>query len=63
MGSSIKTQVAGRELSLSNLNKVFWPQEGYTKSELIQYYVEVAPYIMEHLKDRPLARSYTIRST
>lgn len=54
MGSSIKTQVAGRELSLSNLNKVFWPEQGFTKSELIQYYVEVAPYIMEHLRDRPL---------
>lgn len=46
--------VAGRSLSLSNLNKVLWPQEGYTKGELIQYYLEVAPYILAHLQQRPM---------
>ncbi len=44
----------GRELRLSNLNKVFWPEEGYTKGDLIAYYFNVAELILPHLRDRPL---------
>ncbi|MBM7868504.1 non-homologous end-joining DNA ligase [Heliomicrobium gestii] len=39
---------------LSNLDKVFWPQQGYTKADLIEYYVKIAPYLLPHLKDYPL---------
>lgn len=39
---------------LTNLNKVLWPRDAYTKADLIKYYVEIAPYIMEHLRERPL---------
>lgn len=39
---------------LTNLNKVLWPRDTYTKGDLIKYYVEIAPYIMEHLRERPL---------
>jgi bifunctional non-homologous end joining protein LigD len=44
----------GRELRLSNLDKVFWPDEGYTKGDLIAYYFNVAELIVPHLRDRPL---------
>jgi bifunctional non-homologous end joining protein LigD len=44
----------GRELRLSNLNKLFWPDEGYTKGDLIAYYYNVAELILPHLRDRPL---------
>ena len=47
-------EVEGRELRLSNLDKVFWPEEGYTKGDLLAYYLNVAPLILPHLSDRPL---------
>jgi bifunctional non-homologous end joining protein LigD len=43
-----------RELRLSNLDKVFWPDEGYTKGDLVAYYYNVAELILPHLRDRPL---------
>ena len=42
------------ELPLSNLDKVFWPEEGYTKGDLIAYYREIAPWLLRFLEDRPL---------
>src|SRR5207249_4660419 len=41
-------------VELSNLDKVFWPDEGLTKGDLIDYYRAVAPAILPHLRDRPL---------
>ena len=41
-------------VELSNLDKVFWPDEGLTKGDLIDYYRTVAPAILPHLRDRPL---------
>jgi bifunctional non-homologous end joining protein LigD len=41
--------------ALTNLNKVYWPEDDYTKGDLIGYYREVAPFILPHLKDRPLS--------
>jgi len=46
--------VAGRLLELSNLDKVLWPEEGYTKGDLIHYLLAVAPYLLPHLEERPL---------
>ena len=43
----------GRELKLSNLDKVFFPVEGITKGDLIEYYREVAPVVIPHLRERP----------
>jgi bifunctional non-homologous end joining protein LigD len=43
----------GRELKLSNLDKVFFPVEGITKGDLIEYYRGVAPVLVPHLEDRP----------
>jgi bifunctional non-homologous end joining protein LigD len=42
-----------RELKLSNLDKVFWPDEGITKGDLLDYYRNVAPVLVPHLKGRP----------
>jgi bifunctional non-homologous end joining protein LigD len=42
-----------RTLTLSNLDKVFWPDEGITKGDLIAYYREIAPVLVPHLKWRP----------
>ena len=38
----------------TNLTKVFWPAEGYTKGDLVAYYKAVAPWLLAYLKDRPL---------
>jgi bifunctional non-homologous end joining protein LigD len=47
--------VAGKkEVAFSNLTKVFWPEEGYTKGELIDYYREMAPWLMPYLYNRPV---------
>ena len=46
-------EISGRRLELTNLDKVFWPDEGYTKGDLIDYYRSVAPVILPHLRDRP----------
>lgn len=40
-------------LKLTNLNKIFWPKEKYTKGDLINYYREIAPFILPHLINRP----------
>jgi bifunctional non-homologous end joining protein LigD len=50
----VSARVGSRTLSLSNLAKVLWPRDGYTKGDLISYYENVAPYALAHLKDRPL---------
>lgn len=45
--------VNGHELKFTNLSKVFWPKVGYTKRDLLNYYYQVAEYILPYLKDRP----------
>ena len=42
-----------RTLKLSNLDKLFWPEDGITKGELLAYYREIAPAILPHLRERP----------
>jgi bifunctional non-homologous end joining protein LigD len=42
-----------RLLQLSNLDKLFWPEEGITKGDLLSYYREIAPALLPHLRDRP----------
>ena len=46
--------VNGKKLAVSNLNKVLYPKAGFTKGQVIDYYVHVAPVLLPHLKDRPL---------
>jgi len=46
--------VEGKELSVSNLNKVLYPKVGFTKGQVIDYYIRIAPVLLPHLQDRPL---------
>jgi bifunctional non-homologous end joining protein LigD len=46
--------VEEKTVSLSNLDKVFWPEEGYTKGDLIEYHRQVAEWMLPYLQDRPL---------
>jgi len=52
----LKTQltVKGRTLSVSNLDKVLYPKTGFTKGQVIDYYIKVSPALLPHLKDRPI---------
>ncbi len=43
-----------RELAFSNLDKVFWPDAGYTKGDLVAYYQAIAPWMLPYLRDRPV---------
>jgi bifunctional non-homologous end joining protein LigD len=47
-------RVAGRDVNLTNLDKVMYPEIGFTKGQVIDYYTRVARYILPHLKDRPI---------
>jgi bifunctional non-homologous end joining protein LigD len=50
----ITIEASGREVRLTNLEKVFWPEAGITKGDLIQYYAEIAPALLPHLVDRAM---------
>ncbi len=54
MAADTQVNVDGKQVALSNLDKILWPEEGYTKGDLIDYYAKIAPYILPHLQDRPL---------
>jgi bifunctional non-homologous end joining protein LigD len=45
--------VSGKRVKCTNLTKVYWPGEGYTKADLIDYYLRISKYILPYLKDRP----------
>ena len=53
-GAAWRLLVDGRELRLSNLDKVYWPRDQLTKRDLLGYYWNVAPLLLPHLEDRPL---------
>ncbi|GAA2857634.1 non-homologous end-joining DNA ligase [Nonomuraea rubra] len=50
----VPVKVDGRELTLSNLDKVLYPDYGFTKAEVIDYYSRIAPVLLPHLRGRPL---------
>jgi len=52
--SHIELEVNGRLVKLTNLDKLFWPKLGLTKRDLIQYYINIAPALLPHLKDRAM---------
>jgi bifunctional non-homologous end joining protein LigD len=54
LADEMVVKVGGESVALTNLNKVYWPDDGYTKGDLIRYYYEVSKYILPYLKDRPL---------
>ncbi len=54
MANDKTVMVEGRQVELSNLDKVFYPETGFTKAQVIDYYRRAAPYILPHLRDRPV---------
>lgn len=54
MSNKAELIVEDRKLPVSNLNKVLYPKAGFTKGQLIDYYIRIAPVLLPHLKDRPL---------
>src|SRR5438094_10083955 len=54
MSEKAELVVEGKKLAVSNLNKVLYPKAGFTKGQVIDYYIRIAPLLLPHLKDRPL---------
>src|SRR5678815_2260437 len=54
MSKKAELIVEGRTLAVSNLDKVLYPKDGFTKGDLIHYYIQIAPVLLPHVKDRPL---------
>jgi bifunctional non-homologous end joining protein LigD len=54
VASSRQVEVDGRELKLTNLDKVLYPKAGFTKGEVVDYYAKVAPAMIPHLAGRPV---------
>jgi bifunctional non-homologous end joining protein LigD len=52
--NDVMVKVDKREVRLSNLPKPFWPERGITKGDLIQYYADVAPLLLPHIRNRPM---------
>jgi bifunctional non-homologous end joining protein LigD len=52
--TKVAVQVDGRTLTLTNLAKVLYPETGFTKAEVLDYYQRVAPVLLPHIADRPL---------
>jgi bifunctional non-homologous end joining protein LigD len=55
-GQEVHVDVDGRTLKISNLDKVLYPRTGTTKGEVLNYYAQVAPVLLPHLKDRAVTR-------
>ncbi len=51
---SVTLKVQKREVRLTNLNKLFWPDLGITKRDLLQYYADVSKYLLPHIRDRAM---------
>jgi len=54
MAKKAELIVDDRKLQVSNLDKVLYPKAGFTKAQVIDYYIRIAPVLLPHLKDRPL---------
>jgi len=52
--SEVDVVAGGRRVHLTNLTKVFFPARGHTKRDLLQYYIDVAPFLLPHLADRAM---------
>ena len=52
----IPVDIEGRRLTLSNLQKVLYPETGFAKGQVLDYYTRIAPVLLPHLRDRPLTR-------
>ena len=54
MAKTVTAEVGGRRVELSNLDKVLWPETGFTKAQMIDYYTRIADVMLPHLEGRPV---------
>lgn len=54
MPNNTVLDIAGTQLKLSNLEKVFYPKSGFNKKQMIDYYIQISPFLLPHLAGRPL---------
>jgi bifunctional non-homologous end joining protein LigD len=54
MSTKSQLNIGGRTVDVSNLDKVFYPKTGFTKGQVIDYYINISPYLLPHLKGRPV---------
>ncbi len=52
--TSVEVKIDGRTLKLTNLEKVLYPEVGFTKAQVIDYYTRIAPVLLVHTRDHPL---------
>lgn len=55
MGNSATLEIDGRDVTVTNLGKVFYPKTGFTKGQVIDYYIKISPVLLPHLKNRPIS--------
>ena len=54
MATTSELKVGGATIKVTNLEKVFYPKTGFTKGDVIDYYIKISPVLLPHLKDRPI---------
>ena len=54
MSKKVEIEVKGKKVAVSNLEKVLYPEAGFTKGQVIDYYIRIAPVLLPHLKNRPI---------
>jgi bifunctional non-homologous end joining protein LigD len=54
MSAKSQLEIGGRTVDVSNLDKIFYPKTGFTKGQVIDYYINISPYLLPHLKGRPV---------
>jgi bifunctional non-homologous end joining protein LigD len=54
LSGNVNVKIGGAVVALTNLDKVYWPEDVYTKGDLVRYYYEIARYLSPYLKGRPL---------
>ena len=53
LAGDLTVRIGRNTVEITSLDKVYWPDEGYTKGDLLRYYAEISKYILPYLKDRP----------
>lgn len=54
MAAATELNVNGTKVRVTNLDKVFYPKTGFTKGDVINYYIHISPFLLPHLEDRPI---------
>lgn len=55
MPEKSQLKIGNRTIEVSNLSKVFYPKTGFTKGQIVDYYIRVSPILLPHLRDRPIS--------